>query len=233
MNNIIFIAPPAAGKGTISDYLVSNYSYNHLSTGDMLREEVKSGSELGREIDNLISKGNLVSDEIIIRLVEEKLVNLTKEGKPFILDGFPRTLPQAKALDEMLNNNNIENNLVIYLDVSMELAIKRALGRLTCPKCKKSYNIAVEEFKPLKENICDNCNSTLEKRSDDNEEAFKKRFDTYLINTEPILEFYKEKGLLIKLDASTDINKLLKEVVDVLNKPIVRTKNLKKEAEYD
>jgi len=198
MRNIIFIAPPAAGKGTVSDYLVKNYNYIHLSTGDLLREEIKSGSTLGQEIDKIISGGNLVSDELIIKLVEDKLNTLDK-NKPFILDGFPRTLVQTEKLEEMLITLGVTNNLVVYLDINLEDATKRVIGRIVCPKCKRSYNLYDEKVKPLKDNTCDDCIIELEKRSDDNEETFKVRFNSYLENTSPIINYYKDKGLLLSV----------------------------------
>ena len=212
MRNIIFIAPPAAGKGTVSDYLVKNYNYIHLSTGDLLRDEIKSGSALGKKIDSIISKGNLVSDDLIVKLVEEKLNDLDM-NKPFILDGFPRTLTQARKLDEMLITLGVTNNIVIYLDIDIKNATKRVLGRIVCPKCKKSYNLNNEALKPIKENICDECKIELEKRNDDNEETFKVRFNSYLQNTRPILNHYNEKQLLVKIDALLDLNVCLEKII--------------------
>ena len=147
MKNIIFIAPPAAGKGTVSEYLVKNYGYEHLSTGDLLRDEIKSGSELGNQINELITKGNLVNDELITELVSDKLKNL-ESGKPFILDGFPRTLPQALSLEEIFKKYNITNNIVIYLNIKEEQALKRVMGRVICSKCKKTYNLNNDNLKP-------------------------------------------------------------------------------------
>ena len=212
MRNIIFIAPPAAGKGTISDLLVKNYNYEHLSTGDLLREEIKSGSVLGQEIDKIISGGNLVSDELIIKLVEDKLNTLDK-NKPFILDGFPRTLVQTEKFEEMLITLGVTNNLVVYLDINLEDATKRVIGRIVCPKCKRSYNLFDEKVKPLKDNTCDDCNIELEKRSDDNEETFKVRFNSYLENTSPIINYYKDKGLLLSVDAMSGLDNMLEVIV--------------------
>jgi len=212
MRNIIFIAPPAAGKGTVSDYLVKNYNYIHLSTGDLLREEIKSGSTLGQEIDKIISGGNLVSDELIIKLVEDKLNTLDK-NKPFILDGFPRTLVQTEKLEEMLITLGVTNNLVVYLDINLEDATKRVIGRIVCPKCKRSYNLYDEKVKPLKDNTCDDCIIELEKRSDDNEETFKVRFNSYLENTSPIINYYKDKGLLLSVDVMSGLDNMLEVIV--------------------
>ena len=215
MKNIIFIAPPAAGKGTISDILVKDYNYEHLSTGDLLREEIKSGSSFGQEINDIISKGELVSDEIVIKLVTEKL-NLLKD-KAFILDGFPRTLNQAIKLDEMLITLGVTNNLVAYLDIDLDTALKRVLGRVICPKCKRSYNVYNEGLKPKNENICDDCNVLLEKRSDDTEETFKVRFNSYLENVNPIIEYYKEKGIYKSFLANGDPKELAVNIIKEAN----------------
>lgn len=211
MKNIIFIAPPAAGKGTVSDYLVKNYNYEHLSTGDLLREVIKSGSEFGKEIDKIISSGALVSDEIIIKLVEDKLKTMDA-SKPFILDGFPRTLNQAHKLDEMLVNLGVTNNIAVYLDIDLEEALKRVLGRITCPKCKRSYNINIEKLMPVNGNLCDDCGVELESRSDDNEETFKVRFNTYLENTSPIIDYYKDAGILRSFDVRREPNVICEDI---------------------
>ena len=221
MKNIIFIAPPAAGKGTISDYLVKNYHYEHLSTGDLLRSEVASGSELGKEIDKIISLGNFVSDELIIRLVSSELNKLT--DKPFILDGFPRTLVQALKLDEMLISLGITNNVAICLDIDIETATKRVLGRVVCPNCKRSYNIYNTELKPLVDNLCDDCGVFLERRNDDTEETFGIRFLKYLENTSPIVDYYEIQYMLARVCATDDLKTIYDNVVKIANgKTLVR-----------
>lgn len=215
MKNVIFIAPPAAGKGTISNYLIKNYGYTHLSTGDMLRDEVASGSPLGKEIENLISQGKLVSDELIIKLIEPKLKNVLL-GKSFILDGYPRKLNQAEKLDEMLISMGVTNNVVITLDISLEEATKRAVGRIICPNCGRSYNNYYKSQSPLTEGICDDCGVALEKRSDDTEETFKVRYQTYVNNTSPIIDYYKEKGLLQTIDTMKSQDEIAKDILTVI-----------------
>lgn len=215
MKNIIFFAPPAAGKGTISDYLVKNYHYKHLSTGDLLRSEVASGSALGREINDLISVGKLVSDELIIQLVSSKLESELK-NKPFILDGFPRTLNQAQKLDEMLNNLHIDDVVVVYLDVSLDILLKRVLGRVVCPDCKRSYNLDNPLLKPQVDNICDRCGAILERRADDNEEIFKERYQTFLLSTKQIMQYYDDKKLLVKVDGTKELNLIYDEIESII-----------------
>lgn len=214
MKNIIFIAPPAAGKGTQSEMLTNNYNYEHISTGDMLREEIKADTELGKSIKNIIDEGKLVSDDIIIALIRKKLSEI--KGKPFILDGFPRTLNQAQQLDVILNENNIDNYETIYLEIDEEVASKRILGRLTC-SCGRSYNIYDDAFKPKVDGICDSCGKELIKRDDDNAESFKIRFQAFLDNNEPIMEYYKNKNKLNIVDVNTDSNTIYKAIVEIVN----------------
>ena len=210
MKNIIFIAPPAAGKGTQSNMLKEKFGYIHISTGDMLREAINSGSEIGKEVKNIIDKGELVSDDLIIKLVKDKLTSL--KGKPFILDGFPRTLNQAESLDKILTDDYI----VIYLDLDESEAINRITGRLTC-NCGKSYNVNIDKLKPKVDGICDNCGSILIKRDDDNVESFKVRFKTFLDNTDSILKYYEDKEKLIKIDVNKDVQDIFESILEVAN----------------
>ncbi len=211
MKNVIFIAPPSAGKGTLSNML-KDLGYLHISTGDMLRSEINKKTEIGNLVKEIISKGNLVSDEIVFNLIENKLKT---NSLPFILDGFPRTLKQAEMLNELFIKLNIDNYEVIYLDISLEEALKRALGRLTC-ECGKSYNIYNEEFKPKKEGICDMCGKNLIKRNDDNEESFKVRFQTFIENNKPIMDYYEKKNKLKIVDTIEGTNMVFAKVKEIL-----------------
>ena len=209
MKNIIFIAPPAAGKGTQSDMLKNTYGYIHISMGDLLRAEIATGSALGLEVKSIIDKGNLVSDELIIDIINSKLTEI--KGKPFILDGFPRTLNQAKVLDKIID----DNYEVIYLELSKEEAIKRIEGRLTC-SCGKSYNLNDEALKPKQEGICDNCGKKLVKRDDDNTLAFAVRYDNFLNNTKVLIDYYKNKNKLNVIDVNRDINAIFKDISEIV-----------------
>ncbi len=211
MKSVIFIAPPASGKGTQSQRLIE-LGYKHISAGDMLRCEINKGSKLGLNIKSLMASGSLVSDEIVFELINQELKNNTK---PFILDGFPRTINQVQLLDKLFKELNINNYEVIYLSLGLEEALKRTLGRLTC-KCGASYNINYENLKPKVENICDICGSELVKRDDDNEESFKTRFNTFVTNIEPIIEFYKNEGKLHIIDASKDYKIIADEIKEIL-----------------
>lgn len=201
MKNIIFIAPPAAGKGTQSDLLVKKYGYVHISTGDLLRDEVNRKSELGIKISDIMSSGEFVSDEIVTELLKNRLTqNDTNNG--FILDGYPRNIAQANTLDALLSELDKKVDAVLYLEMDSTIAMHRALGRITCSNCSRGYNKYEENLKPLKEGYCDDCGGELISRSDDNESTFKVRFDAYIENTQPILEFYREKGILNIIDNS-------------------------------
>lgn len=210
MKNILFIAPPAGGKGTQSDALVEKFGYIHISTGDLLRN-IDKQSELGIKVNDLIAKGALVDDSIVLELLKNKLLTL-KETDCFILDGFPRNLAQAESLDKLLSEIGQSLDIVVELDVPYDTCLKRAIGRISCPKCKAIYNKYFK--KPQTENVCDKCGSTLESRLDDNEETFKTRFDTYNKSTAPLIEYYEQKGILVKIDG---INDTFNKIVSVLN----------------
>ena len=211
MKNIIFIAPPAAGKGTQSELLISKYGYEHISTGDLLRNEIKSGSDLGKELDSMMKSGSLISDEIVNRLLINALSNITK---PFILDGYPRTISQALKLDEILASLNKSVDVVVYLDVEEELAMKRATGRLSCKSCNRIYHKYFS--KPRVEGICDDCGSSLISRADDTPDTFKIRYDTYMSNTKPLLDFYSNKNILFKVDANKEADETFSEIEKVI-----------------
>lgn len=214
MMNIIFIAPPAAGKGTQSSLLEEKYEYKHISTGDLLRNEINKKSDFGNEIESIISKGELVSDDIITKLLKNELENI--KHQKFILDGYPRNLRQAEILNELFNELNIENYVTIYLSLDNEIAMKRALGRVVCTKCGASYNKYFQNLMPKENGICDKCRSELVVRTDDNEETFKNRFGTFLNATNPVLDFYKEKNKLSIVDANQNTEEIFKNIEEIL-----------------
>lgn len=217
MKNIIFIAPPAAGKGTLSELLVEKYNYGHISTGDLLRAEVKAGSELGKEAESLMKAGKFVPDELIIKLIENRITKPDCENG-YILDGFPRTKVQAEKYDELLSKMGKDLGVVIYIDIEKDRAMKRACGRMTCSTCGKIYHKYSEEMKPEVDGICDICNIELTQRADDSEETFIKRFDEYIEKTMPLYDYYKEKGVLETISAHESKYDTLKEAVEVLEK---------------
>ena len=217
MKNIIFIAPPAAGKGTQAKLVSTEYNIPHISTGDLLREEMAKGSEIGISIKKDMESGNLVSDEVITTLLKNRITSSDcKNG--FILDGYPRNLTQAKKYNELLNELNLDESIVIFFDIEKEVALKRTLSRIICSNCGSSYNLLVEDLKPQKENVCDRCNSELKTRTDDTEEVFVHRFDTYLNSTKDLIEYYQKLGLLHKIEVSDkDAKTIFEEVKEILN----------------
>lgn len=186
MKNIILYGAPAAGKGTQCELLIERLGYKHISTGELFRS-LDDSTEFNRSIHERIAKGMLIDDETTATLVKNRLNEL--DG-PVVLDGFPRTLNQAKLLDTFF-----DNYVVMNIEVSEQTALERTLGRVNCPKCGRIYN-TYTSMKPKKENTCDDCGCELKGRSDDNEESFKVRFNTYLANVESVLNYYKEKNLL-------------------------------------
>ena len=212
MKNIILIAAPAAGKGTLSELLVEKYGYIHISTGDLLREASKEKSELGEKISTMLKNGELVSDEIVFELLENKLKVV---DKPYILDWFPRTINQAYKYDELITKLNKSLGIVVVLNCDYDILKNRIVGRWLCKECGSIYNTLTGVNTPKEENICDKCGGELYKRSDDNEESFKTRYETYLEKTKPLIDFYQEKGNLHYVNSETkDI--MLKEIEDLL-----------------
>jgi len=208
VKNILFIAPPAGGKGTQSNLLVENYGYVHISTGDLLRD-VDETTLLGKKIREIQASGHLVDDETVFELLKEKLKTI--KGHHFLLDGCVRTVKQANIMEELLTEIGLSLDIVIELDVPYDALLKRATGRLSCPRCKAIYNKFFKQ--PFNEGICDNCGEALVLRNDDNEETFKVRYDTYLKNATPILEFYENLGKLVKIDGINDTEKMISEKI--------------------
>ena len=215
MKNIIFIAPPAAGKGTQSTILEKKYNLPHVSTGDILREEAKKDTELGRYIAEVLSSGGLVKDEITYTLLQSRLsMDDCKNG--YILDGFPRNIEQAYKYDEILKKLNQELGYVIKLDIDEETLEKRITGRRICETCKTVYNINSLEEKPKEESICDKCGGRLYQRNDDNITSFKNRYKVYVEKTKPLLDYYKKKGILYVINGNDSVKEVAKKIEKVL-----------------
>lgn len=209
MKNIILIAPPAAGKGTQSEILVKNFGYVHISMGDLLREVVAKGDELGQKLAGIIASGALVDDDLTIDLIRDKLLEI--KGQPFIVDGFPRTFYQSQAFQKVLAELGIDNYEAILLNLSEKDAIKRISGRLIC-KCGKSYNLNDEKLKPIVAGICDKCGEALVKRDDDNVESFKKRYEVFTTNIESIKKYYASLGKLKVIDVNRPIAEISADI---------------------
>lgn len=194
MKNVILIAPPAAGKGTLAKKLVDSLGYVQLSTGDMLRDQAKEDENLR----NMMKTGKLIDDKTVFKALEAKLNKLG--DTPYILDGFPRTVNQAVMYDELLHSMNKDLGVVIYLDVDKEELKNRVITRLVCPSCKSSYSTRNEKLFPKEKGLCDNCKIELIQREDDKEEVFNMRYDEYLNKTSPLIDYYESKGLLVRVD---------------------------------
>lgn len=214
--NIILLAPPAAGKGTQSNLIISKYNLNHISTGDLLRDALKNNDSRSNYIKEEMNAGRLVSDEIILELIKEKILSDTSDNG-CILDGFPRNINQAIAYEEMLNSINKKVDYVFYLDIDKEIARKRIVGRLSCNSCGNIYNNLFSNMKPLQSGICDNCGNTLTQRDDDNEITFEKRFDTYQRDTQPLIDFYRNRNVLYDIDSNGEPMDVFKRIEKIIN----------------
>lgn len=212
---IIFLGAPGAGKGTQAQIIADHFSIPKLSTGDLLRREISRKSELGLKVKNVMDSGNLVSDEIMVELVRSR-VNEYDCEKGFILDGFPRTVVQADALQDIFNHAHFGNPIVLNLEVSEEDLIKRFTGRYSCGKCGTSYH---KEFvKPRVEGICDTCgNKEFVVRVDDKEEAVKLRLKLYQEKTSPLITYYKDLGLLVSINGNKQVQSITKEIVEKIS----------------
>lgn len=205
--NVIFIAPPAAGKGTQAKILCEKYGLLHISTGDLLRK----ASNEDREIQMKMQSGEFIDDSIILKLIKREITNLgVKNG--YVLDGFPRNMKQAQAFDQMIH----DKYFVIYIEVAKQVAKDRILGRLYCPECGSSYNEFIIENQSKIHNICDKCHSNLIKRNDDTEATFENRFDVYINHTKPLLEYYKNQNVLYTIDGNQNTMKVHSDIVKIL-----------------
>ncbi len=208
--NYIFLGPPGSGKGTQARRICEELNILHLSTGDVLREAVKNGTDLGSKAKTFMEAGELVPDSIIVGMIEQKLQRGELDNG-FILDGFPRTVPQAQALKEMFANNNKKIDKAILLDVSDEEVIKRLSGRFYCPTCNAGYNYPARM--PKQEGICDNDGTVLMRRPDDEEDVVRNRLNVYKKQTEPIVDFYRHESLLTEVDGEGDIEGIFQELL--------------------
>ena len=213
---LLFLGAPGAGKGTQCKMLAKEKGLKHLSSGDLLREAVKQGTKAGLKAKEFMDKGNLVPDPVLIAMFEEVLsTDEMKNG--FILDGFPRNLEQAKALDELLKKLNSKLTTVVNLETKDEILEERITGRRVCPnkECNSVFHI---KFAPPKvENVCDNCNGELVHRSDDKSDVVQKRLSVYAEQTEPLIDYYKTSGLLVTIDGESEPKKVFENMLNKLN----------------
>ncbi len=212
---IILLGEPGAGKGTYSAEMVKKYGIPQISTGDMLRAAVKAGTTLGRQAQEFMKKGELVPDSVVIGLIRER-IQQSDATQGFILDGFPRTVPQAESLEKTLEGMGITLSTVLKIEVSKALLLKRLTGRRVCPNCGATYNI--DTMRPQKEGICDKCGKELVQRPDDRPETIENRLTIYQKDTAPLIEFYEKKGLLKRVDCEGEYEEVLERLFSALEK---------------
>jgi adenylate kinase len=211
--NLVLMGLPGAGKGTQAEQIVDQYEIPHISTGDMFRSAIKEGTVLGLQAKSFMDKGELVPDEVTIGIVRERLSKADCE-KGFLLDGFPRTVPQAEALETILSDLNREIDFVINIDVKKELLMERLTGRRICKSCGSTYHLVFNP--PAAEGVCDRCNGELYQRADDNEETVQNRLEVNLKQTKPLLDFYETKGYLRNINGQQDIRKVFADLDELL-----------------
>ncbi|HVS32386.1 MAG TPA: adenylate kinase [Thermoanaerobaculia bacterium] len=211
---LIFIGPPGSGKGTQAKRLASRLAIPHISTGDMLREAVAGGTELGKEAAKIMAAGNLVPDDVMIGMIRERLAKADAR-RGFILDGFPRTIEQAEKLDGLMSGNGNEPVRVLQLLVPDEAIVKRIALRRTCSQCGAIYHL--ENQPPAKDSVCDRCGAEVVARPDDTEEAVRKRLDAFHRQTAPVADYYDSKKLLKKVDGVGPADSVFERIEKTLN----------------
>ena len=211
--NLVLMGLPGAGKGTQAEKIVEKYGIPHISTGDMFRAAIKESTELGLQAKSFMDQGNLVPDEVTIGIVRERL---SKEdcAEGFLLDGFPRTVAQAEALENILSDLNKKIDYVINIDVDQEFLMERLTGRRICKSCGSTYHLVFNP--PIKDDVCDRCGGELYQRADDNAETVQNRLEVNQKQTKPLLDFYEGKGYLRNINGQQDIRKVFDNLDQLL-----------------
>ena len=208
---IILLGPPGCGKGTQADIICKEYNIPHISTGDILRDNVKRGTDIGMNAKEYMDSGRLVPDEIIIHMMKDRFLE-DDCRKGFLLDGFPRTIAQAEALDNLLDQMDMSLDYIVNIDVKDENIINRISKRLSCPNCGEVYNLLYK--KPKKEMSCDTCGGKLHQRDDDKEEVIRNRLDVYRKQTAPLISYYKQK--IKNVDGGKNIGEVTQDILKIL-----------------
>lgn len=214
---IVLLGPPGAGKGTQAAKIIETYHVPHISTGDIFRKNLKEGTPLGLKAKEYMDQGYLVPDELVVDLVSDRLkADDCKAG--FMLDGFPRTVFQAEALQAELSKNNISLHAVVNIQVDSDLLLKRLTGRRICKSCGATYHIYFNA--PKNEGICDQCGGELYQRDDDKEDTVKKRLEVYEEQTQPLIDYYSNKGMIVNIDGEGEIDKVSQDIISSLKEKI-------------
>ena len=212
---IIMLGAPGAGKGTQAQMICDKYNIPHISTGDLFRSNIKNGTELGKKAKEYMDKGQLVPDELTVELLLDRVAKEDcKDG--YVLDGFPRTIPQADVLDKELTKLSDKIDFAINVEVPDENIVRRMSGRRACLKCGATYHI--EHIPPKQEGICDRCGSELVQRDDDKPETVQNRLSVYHEQTQPLIDYYQNAGVLKQVDGTKDMNDVFTDIVDILSK---------------
>lgn len=212
--NIFIMGAPGSGKGTFSSKIKEEYNLNHISTGDIFRANISQGTELGLQAKAYAEQGKLVPDEITNKMVKDYLATLSDKKNGYLLDGYPRTLDQAKAFEEMTDGTDLAVDVILAMDVPTDVLTRRITGRRTCKDCGEIYNIY---SKPTKvEGVCDRCGGELTQRKDDNEESLTVRLDEYSNNTEPVIDYYEKKNMVSHINADASMDEIWSSVKEAL-----------------
>ena len=211
--NIILFGPPGAGKGTQSQNIVKKFKLHQLSTGDLLRNEIKNKTKIGKKIEQIISQGDFASDDIVNKLLKNFITNTLYRNR-IIFDGYPRNITQAENLEVMLNGDNQSINFILFLKVNREIIEKRILGRITCEKCNKTFNEFFDKKEDIENHECDK--KYLKKRKDDNRETIIARYEEYIQKTKPVLDFYSSRNYFHEIDGSLQIDEIRAKIEDIL-----------------
>ena len=214
---VILLGAPGVGKGTQGSLISKQFGIPQISTGDILRSEVKKSTELGKQAKKFMDKGELVPDDVIVGMMEHRIKE-SDCSNGFILDGFPRTVEQADALGRMLDKNNLDLNCALLIDVPEDVIIERLTGRRVCPNCGEVYHLKYNP--PKNDNICDKCGTKLIQRDDDKKETVKNRLDVYNRSTAPLINYYERKGKLIKIDGMGSIDNIFDNIKLALKKVV-------------
>jgi len=209
---LVFLGPPGAGKGTQARLVALGLAIPHISTGDLFREHVERGTSLGRTARGLMERGELISDDVVDKMVRERLAE-PDCAAGFLLDGYPRTLRQAETLKELLRERNCGAPLVVNLGVSYTVIVKRLGGRRICPVCQRTYNL--DSQPPLKDSVCDDDGAALQQRPDDREEAIRERLSAYEASTAPLIEYYRAQGRFVEVNADRTPEQITAELMRV------------------